>query len=254
MRPKRFRPLTLVVPLALAAALSPSIARGQSAAVLEPALVSRPDSSWDGAVKGAFLGAGAMAGVLGVEYARCDAGCEAPAPGPMFALGMGVGAGGGAAVGWLIDKLHDGKGPAPVAVALRTDPQERSLRVTVPFGAPRLRLASHGAPALRAQATPAGPSPAPARVDDPLTNGALIGAAIGAGAGLGIVGMSYAICIDSDCGPASEGPTWAIGAAAGAGIGLVTGLLIDKARTDAPVAVTVRADRREKAVRLQWRF
>ena len=68
--------------------------------------------------------------------------------------------------------------------------------------------------------------------------------------------MTYAICADSDCGPSSEGPTWAIGAAAGAGIGLVTGLLIDRARRDPapPIAVAVRADRHEKAVRVQWRF
>ena len=65
---------------------------------------------------------------------------------------------------------------------------------------------------------------------------------------------AYAICADSDCGPSSEGPTWAIGATAGAGIGLVTGLLIDKMRTDPPIAVAVRADKRERGVRVSWRF
>jgi hypothetical protein len=195
-----------------------------------------------------------MAGVLTVGYANCDAGCEAPAEGPMFAWGMGVGAGGGAAVGWLIDKLHKGKGPAPVAVAIRTDPQERSVRVMVPLQRPRLRLASLSSASIAAQAAPASPPVTPARVDDPLTNGALIGAAVGAGVGLGAVGMSYAICADSNCGPPSEGPTWALGAAAGAGVGLLTGLLIDKARTDPPVAVSVRADREVRAVRVDWRF
>jgi len=85
-------------------------------------------------VNGALVGAGARAGVLTIGYACCDAGCDAPAEGPMFAVGMGVGAGGGAAVGWLIDKVHKGKGPAPLAVALRTDRQARSVRVTVPIG------------------------------------------------------------------------------------------------------------------------
>ena len=122
-----------------------------------------------------------------------------------------------------------------------------------------LSLAVAVVPPAHAQTPPAASASQPSEpvlVDDPLTNGALIGAAVGAGAGLGLVGMSYAICADSDCGPPSDGPTWAVGATAGAGIGLLTGLLIDKARRDPapPIAIAVRADRREKAVRVQWRF
>lgn len=214
MRRFSSRPFRLLATVAIAVALVPSTGWAQDGAALERAPSSH-DPSWDGAVKGALLGAGAMAGVLAVGYANCDAGCEAPAEGPMFAVGMGVGAGSGAAAGWLIDKLHKARGPA--------------------------RSRSQAGPAL---------------IDDPLTNGALIGAAVGAGAGLGAVGMAYAICADSDCGPSSDGPAWALGATAGAGIGLVTGLLIDKARRDPapPIAVAVRADRHEKAVRVQWRF
>jgi hypothetical protein len=45
----------------------------------------------------------------------------------------------------------------------------------------------------------------------------------------------------------------------GAGIGAGTGWLIDKLHKGkrpaaAPVAVNVRADRQEKAIRVQWRF
>jgi hypothetical protein len=134
-RPSSWRVGRFGVALAAAVTLVPEPARAQTAPRLEPASVFTPsDPTWDGAVKGALVGAGAMAGVLTIGYARCDAGCEAPAEGPMFAWGMGVGAGSGAAVGWLIDKLHKGKGPAPLAVSLRTDRQERSVRVTVPIG------------------------------------------------------------------------------------------------------------------------
>jgi hypothetical protein len=91
------------------------------------------DPSWDGAVKGALVGAGAMTGLLAVSYARCDAGCEAPAMGPTFAWGLGVGAGGGAGVGWVIDRLHRAEGPPPVAVALRADRDVRAVHVRWQF-------------------------------------------------------------------------------------------------------------------------
>ena len=43
----------------------------------------------------------------------------------------GLGAGAGAGAGWLVDKLHKGKRPAaiPVAVAIRADRQERAVRL-----------------------------------------------------------------------------------------------------------------------------
>ena len=96
--------------------------------VLESAPGDR-DPSWDGLTKGALIGAGAMAGLLAVNYARCDAGCEAPAEGPMYAWGLSIGAGGGAAVGWLIDRLHVARKPMPIAVAVRADKQARAVRV-----------------------------------------------------------------------------------------------------------------------------
>jgi hypothetical protein len=111
-----------------------TVAWAQAAPPLEPAPSSPShDPSWDGAVKGALIGAGAMAGLLAINYARCDAGCEAPAEGPMFAWGLSVGAGSGAAAGWLIDKLHKGKAPVPVAVAIRADKEERGVRVSWKF-------------------------------------------------------------------------------------------------------------------------
>jgi hypothetical protein len=101
---------------------------GSPSAVLESAPDDR-DPSWDGMTKGALIGAGAMAGFLAVNYARCDAGCEAPAEGPMYAWGLSIGAGGGAAAGWLIDRLHVARKPVPIAVAVRADKQARAVRV-----------------------------------------------------------------------------------------------------------------------------
>ncbi len=97
---------------------------------LSPEVGARYDDPlWDGAVLGALAGAGAMAGLVTIGYARCDAGCEAPAEGPMYAAFMGFGAASGAGVGWLIDKLHKGKRPAPVTVAISADRRERAVRV-----------------------------------------------------------------------------------------------------------------------------
>jgi hypothetical protein len=77
------------VALAAVVALVPVPARAQTAPRLEPESVLTPsDPTRDGAVKGALVGAGAMAGVLTIGYARCDAGCEAPAEDPMLASGL----------------------------------------------------------------------------------------------------------------------------------------------------------------------
>lgn len=191
--------------LTVAAALAlPTIVHAQSADDSFHPLAS-PDPTWDGAAKGALLGAGAMAATVTVMYARCDAGCEAPAHGPMYAWGLGVGAGSGAAIGWLADKLH--KTPSP------TRPTADSTR-----------------------------------------NGLLVGASLGAIAGLAAGGA-----VAQRCGPFCNTPasqTYLFYGGIGAGAGAATGWLIDKlhAPRQAVPAVAVRADRREKAVRVAWSF
>jgi hypothetical protein len=133
---RHLRRLTLAVAIA-----APALAHAQT-----PDHSPRPfavaDPTWDGAAKGALVGAGAVAGLLTISYARCDAGCEAPAEGPMFAWGLSVGAGSGAAIGWLIDRLHKSSGRgraahaqrrAVPAVAVRADREARAVRVAWSF-------------------------------------------------------------------------------------------------------------------------
>lgn len=133
---RHLRRLTLA-----AATVAPSLAHAQSTDP-SPRPFAVPDPTWDGAAKGALVGAGAMAGLLTIGYARCDEGCEAPAEGPMFAVGLSIGAGRGAAIGWLIDRLHKAPGPgraaratrrAVPAVAVRADREARAVRVAWSF-------------------------------------------------------------------------------------------------------------------------
>jgi hypothetical protein len=69
--------------------------------------------------------------LTGALYAQCHDLCDAPDDLPTYAMYAGLGAGAGAGVGWLIDKLHKGKRPAavPVALAIRADRQERAVRL-----------------------------------------------------------------------------------------------------------------------------
>ena len=132
----------------------------------------------------------------------------------------------------------------------------------VVFRSPRL-LAALGLAACFAAATPvAAQTPPPhdhgQRYDDPVGNGIAIGAALGAIGGAVVTGALYARCHDL-CDAPAEAPTYAMYAGFGAGIGAGAGWLVDKlhkGRRPAaiPVAVAVRADRQERAVRLQWRF
>jgi ABC-type Fe3+-siderophore transport system permease subunit len=73
------------------------------------------------------------------------------------------------------------------------------------------------------------PSGAAAQVvaDDPTTDGAIIGAIVGAGAGLGLIGIAYATCTGSCEAPEPAG-LYSMGAAYGAGIGALTGWMIDR--------------------------
>lgn len=66
------------------------------------------------------------------------------------------------------------------------------------------------------------------RYDDPVGNGIAIGVAVGAAAGFALVGGMYNACRDG-CEAPSAGPVYLTGIAMGAGIGSVTGWLIDKA-------------------------
>jgi hypothetical protein len=118
-----------VVACCLLFTLLPAALHAQAAPVSSQVGARYDDPLWDGAVLGALAGAGAMAGLVAIGYAQCDAGCEAPAEGPMYAAFMGFGAASGAGVGWLIDKLHKGKRPSPVAVAITADRRERAVRV-----------------------------------------------------------------------------------------------------------------------------
>ena len=115
-----------------------------------------------------------------------------------------------------------------------------------------LILAAAAAP-IRAQTPPASP-PEPAHVDDSLVNGGLIGLGVGFGVGFIMAGALTSSCDVRNCTPLSNGEFTAV-TATGAGIGLVAGLLIDKARRDPPpVTVAIRADRQMRAVRIDWRL
>ena len=131
----------------------------------------------------------------------------------------------------------------------------RRSRFTGLAAASLLVLAAAAAP-VRAQTPPASP-PEPVLVDDSLVNGELIGAGIGAGVGMMTVATLASSCdVSKNCIPPSElGTALPLGIAAGAVIGLIAGMFIDKARRDpAPVAVAIRADRQVRAVRIDWRL
>jgi hypothetical protein len=143
-------------------------------------------------------------------------------------------------------------------------PRSFSLDLLRLAGAPRagmvlaLTLACAGVTAGPVAAQSAPPPPANERYDDPVGNGVAIGAALGAIGGVLVTGALYAQCNDS-CDAPAEAPTYAMYAGLGAGIGAGTGWVIDKLHKGKrpaaiPVAVAIRADRLERAVRLQWRF
>jgi MFS family permease len=135
-------------------------------------------------------------------------------------------------------------------------PRHPSFHATSLFAA--LILAAGGLTAAPAAAQSAPARPATERYDDPVGNGIAIGAALGAIGGVVLTGALYAQCDDS-CDAPAKAPTYAMYAGFGAGIGVGAGWVIDKLHKGkrpaaVPVAVAIRADRQERAVRLQWRF
>ncbi len=132
----------------------------------------------------------------------------------------------------------------------------RPLSQGVPIAALSLALVSYAAAPAAAQST--SPKPPVERYDDPVGNGIAIGAALGAIGGLVVTGVLYRQCHDL-CDAPAELPTYAMYAGLGAGAGAGVGWLVDrlhkgKRPRSVPVAVNIRADRQERAVRLQWRF
>ena len=97
-------------------------------------------------------------------------------------------------------------------------------------------------------------SQAPAR-RDPVSNGIAIGAAIGAGAGLALMGWAYAQC-DGTCDAPEPLPMYLTAAGFGAAAGAVAGWLIDASRksTDRRVAVDGFALPKRAAVRVRVMF
>jgi hypothetical protein len=131
--------------------------------------------------------------------------------------------------------------------------RRRSRRAILALGLTTACLAA--APVAAQSSAPAG---AAERYDDPVGNGIAIGAALGAVGGIVVTGALYAEC-NNLCDAPDELPTYAMYAGLGAGIGAGAGWLVDKLHKGkrpaaVPVAVAIRADRQQRAVRLQWRF
>ena len=128
---RRFHPCLPVVALSLAlVGLAAAPAAAQSADP-KPPVERYDDPVGNGIAIGAALGA--IGGVVftGALYRNCHGLCDTPDNLPTYAMYAGLGAGAGAGVGWLVDKMHKGKRPAamPVAVAIRADRQERAVRL-----------------------------------------------------------------------------------------------------------------------------
>ncbi len=109
----------------LCAGVAPATAQSSQPA----ATIRYDDPVGNGIAIGAALGAIGGVVATGALYAHCHGLCDTPDEWPIYAMYGAAGAGAGAGVGWLIDKLHKGKKPAPFALAIRADRQERAVRV-----------------------------------------------------------------------------------------------------------------------------
>jgi hypothetical protein len=112
--------------------LTPSARRellnGPSAFQVQPPRVDDP--AGDGAIIGALAGAGVAAAWMTIGYANCDGSCDAPARGPMYLAAMSISAGAGAVTGWVVDKLHKGKGAIVTPVVTK---DRKGLALTMRF-------------------------------------------------------------------------------------------------------------------------
>jgi hypothetical protein len=97
----------------------------------KPPVERYDDPVGNGIAIGAALGAIGGVAITWALYDQCHALCDAPAEAPTYAMYAGLSAGAGAGVGWLVDKLHKGKRPraVPVAVNIRADRQERAVQL-----------------------------------------------------------------------------------------------------------------------------
>ncbi len=125
-------PTRLLGAAVMCLALVPTFASAQAPGSPAGAARDAADSVGDGIGKGALIGAGAAIGLTAVQFARCKAGCEAPAPGPIYLMAAGIGGGAGAVVGWLIDRAHKGRPPAAIS-SLRVAPIVTKHRRGVAF-------------------------------------------------------------------------------------------------------------------------
>ena len=125
--PSCFRGVALTLVLVSLAA-APAAAQSTDP---NPPVERYEDPVGNGIAIGAALGAISGVVITGALYAQCDDLCDAPAEAPTYAMFAGLGAGTGAGIGWLVDKLHKGRRPAavPVAVSIRADRQERAVRL-----------------------------------------------------------------------------------------------------------------------------
>ena len=131
--------------------------------------------------------------------------------------------------------------PAP-ALALPSDERHQS------------KVGSLAPEIFQSRAVPDAGFQAPVR-HDPVSNGIAIGAAIGASAGLALMGWAYAQC-DGSCDAPEPLPMYLTAAGFGAAAGAVTGWLIDASRksTTQRVAVDGFALPKRAAVRVQVRW
>jgi len=99
------------------------------------------------------------------------------------------------------------------------------------------------------------PAAAAASPDDPLANGIAIGAAIGTGTGLALMGWAYAQC-NGTCDAPEPLPMYLMAAGMGAAVGGVAGFIVDKVRKNTNQRVTiggaVTPTRRQVQVAVRW--
>jgi hypothetical protein len=108
-----------------------ALLKGPSA--LQPQAPRVNDPVSDGIAIGALVGAATGGGLMAWAYAQCDGSCDAPEPAPMYLGAIGMGALVGGVTGWVIDRLHKGKGPSGAIVAPFVTKDRKSLTFSMRF-------------------------------------------------------------------------------------------------------------------------